>query len=67
MWLSSGVVLEGTVAVTNGSKEPKVLPKGVYKDTTVDLTGEWVGGWGVKASSKQRASMMSRSCVIHPP
>lgn len=39
VWLSSGVVFEGTVTVTNNSKEPKVLPKGVYKDTTVDLTG----------------------------
>ncbi len=38
VWLSSGVVFEGTTVVTNGSKEPKVLPKGVYKDTTVDLT-----------------------------
>jgi hypothetical protein len=51
VWLSSGVVFEGTVTVTNGSKEPKVLPKGVYKDTTVDLTGAWRAwhgvGWGI--------------------
>lgn len=42
VWLSSGVVFEGTVTVTNGSKEPKVLPKGVYKDATVDLTSACV-------------------------
>lgn len=38
VWLSSGVVFQGTTTITNSSKEPKVLPKGVYKDTTVDLT-----------------------------
>ena len=38
VWLNSGVVFQGTVSVTNSSSEPKVLPKGVYKDTTIDLT-----------------------------
>jgi phosphoglucomutase len=38
VWLSAGVTFIGNVTVTNSSKEPKVLPKGVYKDTTVDLS-----------------------------
>ncbi len=38
VWLSSGVVFEGTVKVVNNSAEPKVLPPAVYKDTEVDLT-----------------------------
>jgi len=38
VWLSAGVVFKGTVTVTNETKEPKVLPKGVYENTTVDLT-----------------------------
>lgn len=38
VWLSSGCVFVGTCSVINGSKEPKVLPKGIYNNTTVDLT-----------------------------
>ncbi|EWM21792.1 phosphoglucomutase [Nannochloropsis gaditana] len=38
VWLSSGVVFQGTTTVTNKGDEPKVLPKGVYKDASVDLT-----------------------------
>jgi phosphoglucomutase len=38
VWLSSGVVFVGNVTVLNSSKEPKVLPKGVYANTTVDLS-----------------------------
>jgi len=38
VWVSSGVVFKGEVKVTNGSSEPKVLPPGVYENTTIDLT-----------------------------
>lgn len=36
--LSSRNVFKGTVRVVNSSPEPKVLPPGVYENTTVDLT-----------------------------
>ncbi len=39
MWLSSRNVFKGVVAVVNNSSEPKILPPGVYENTTVDLTG----------------------------
>lgn len=35
---SSRVILEGSVTIVNSSNEPKVVPPGVYRDTTVDLT-----------------------------
>ena len=38
--LSSAVVFQGTVTITNTSEEPKMLKPGVYKDTEVDLTTE---------------------------
>jgi phosphoglucomutase len=38
VWLSAGNVFVGNVTVINSSSEPKVLPAGVYTDTTVDLT-----------------------------
>lgn len=38
VWLSSGNVFRGTVTVINGSLEPKVLPAGIYENTTIDLT-----------------------------
>lgn len=40
VWLSSRNIFQGTVKVINTSSEPKVLPGGVYKDTTIDLTNE---------------------------
>jgi UDP-N-acetylglucosamine pyrophosphorylase len=38
VWLSSGVVFKGEVKITNSSSEPKVLPAGVYENTTIDLS-----------------------------
>lgn len=38
VWLCAGNVFQGAVSVVNSSSEPKVLPAGVYADTTVDLT-----------------------------
>jgi phosphoglucomutase len=38
VWFSSGNIFKGTVNVVNSSSEPKVLPPGVYEDTTVDLS-----------------------------
>jgi phosphoglucomutase len=38
VWLSSRNIFRGTVSIVNNSSEPKVLPAGVYQDTTVDLT-----------------------------
>jgi len=38
VWLSSANVFVGDVSIINSSSEPKVLPAGVYKDTTVDLS-----------------------------
>jgi phosphoglucomutase len=40
VWLSSSVVISGTVTVVNTSSEPKVLPAGHYRDTTVDLSDQ---------------------------
>jgi phosphoglucomutase len=37
-WLSSRNVFKGDVKVINESAEPKVLPPGIYEDTTIDLT-----------------------------
>lgn len=36
--LSSQIVFKGEVKIINGSSVAKVLPDGVYEDTTVDLT-----------------------------
>jgi len=38
VWLSSSNVFVGDVTVINTSAEPKVLPAGVYTNTTVDLS-----------------------------
>jgi phosphoglucomutase len=38
VWLSSRNVFRGDVKVVNNSSEPKILPAGVYDNTTVDLT-----------------------------
>jgi len=38
VWLSARNVFRGTVTVVNTSSEPKVLPPGVYENTTIDLT-----------------------------
>eukprot|EP01041_Mallomonas_annulata_P007567 gene7567-15514_t len=38
VWLSSRNVFVGDVTVINTSSEPKVLPAGVYTDTTIDLS-----------------------------
>ena len=38
VWLSARNVFKGTVSVINSSSEPKVLPPGVYENTTVDLS-----------------------------
>eukprot|EP00981_Chlorochromonas_danica_P008879 scaffold2324_cov163-Ochromonas_danica.AAC.19 len=38
VWFSAQNVIQGHVTVINNSSEPKVLPPGVYKDTTIDLT-----------------------------
>ena len=38
VWLSARNVFRGEVTVINNSSEPKVLPGGVYENTTVDLT-----------------------------
>eukprot|EP01038_Epipyxis_sp_PR26KG_P010417 gene10417-13993_t len=38
VWLSSANVFKGTVSIVNNSSEPKVLPAGVYENTSIDLT-----------------------------
>jgi hypothetical protein len=38
VWLSARNVFKGEVKVVNNSAEPKVLPAGIYENTTVDLT-----------------------------
>lgn len=38
VWLSSRNVFKGDVKIINASSEPKVLPPGIYENTTVDLT-----------------------------
>ena len=38
VWFSSRNIFAGTVSVVNNSSEPKILPPGIYSDTTVDVT-----------------------------
>lgn len=38
VWLSARNIFRGDVKVVNSSKEPKMLPPGVYENTTVDLS-----------------------------
>lgn len=38
VWLSSRHIFKGEVKIVNNSSEPKVLPPGVYENTSVDLT-----------------------------
>ena len=38
VWLTARNVFRGTVTIINSGAEPKVLPPGVYENTTVDLT-----------------------------
>lgn len=38
VWFSSRNIFQGEVKIVNNSAEPKLLPPGIYKDTTVDLT-----------------------------
>lgn len=38
VWLSARNIFVGEVTIVNNSNEPKVLPPGIYKDTTLDLT-----------------------------
>lgn len=38
VWFSKRNVFKGEVSIINKSSEPKVLPAGVYENTTVDLT-----------------------------
>jgi phosphoglucomutase len=38
VWLSARNIFKGDVTIINSSSEPKVLPPGVYQNTTVDLS-----------------------------
>lgn len=39
VWFSSRNIFKGEVKIINSSSEPKVLPDGVYENTTIDLSG----------------------------
>lgn len=50
--MSSRCIFKGEVTISNTSSEPKVLPAGVYENTTVDLTHA-VGLGPLKATTKR--------------
>jgi len=50
VWLSTRNIFKGEVKIVNASSEPKVLPPGIYENTTVDLSAS-IGLGALKPSS----------------
>lgn len=50
VWLSTRNIFRGEVKIINASSEPKVLPPGIYENTTVDLSAS-TGLGALKPSS----------------